>query len=143
MRDFKNACLWSSPPELITDLSRAAERFLGRRVRAALWVAGAADFVHDPRAALHEDLWADARAIGDGVGRAARMGGKEPARHLQDADHRRHRIPWPRSISSSSGADGGEDPQHRNHAIATLASYSRRIGTCERVRIVCEGVFDA
>jgi hypothetical protein len=28
-----------------------------RPVRAALWAFGAADFVHDPRAALHEDLW--------------------------------------------------------------------------------------
>src|SRR5437879_303233 len=50
---------------------------------------GAADFVHDSRAALHEDLWPEARAIGDGLGRAARMGGAEPARHLQDADHPR------------------------------------------------------
>src|SRR5712691_5855450 len=32
------------------------------------------------RAALHEDLWPDARATGDGLGRAARMGGQEPAR---------------------------------------------------------------
>ncbi len=62
-----------------------------RPVRAALWADGAADFVHDPGAALHEDLWAHARAIGDGLGRAARMGGEEPARHLQDADHRRGR----------------------------------------------------
>jgi hypothetical protein len=45
------------------------------------WTAGAADFVHDPGAALHEDLWPDARAIGDGLGRAARMAGDEPARH--------------------------------------------------------------
>ena len=54
-----------------------------RPVRAALWADGAADFVHDPGIALHEDLWPDARAIGDGLGRAARMGGEEPARHLQ------------------------------------------------------------
>ena len=27
-----------------------------------------------------------ARAVGDGLGRAARMGGEEPARHLQDAN---------------------------------------------------------
>ena len=46
-------------------------------------------FVHDTRIALHEDLWAQPRAIGDGLGRAARMGGEEPARHLQGADHRR------------------------------------------------------
>src|SRR5216683_3232439 len=45
----------------------------------------AADSVHDPGIVLHEDLWPDARAIGDGLGRAARMGGKEPAFHLQDA----------------------------------------------------------
>jgi len=45
-------------------------------VRAALaGRAGGADFVHDPGAALHEDLRPDARAIGDGFGRAARMGG--------------------------------------------------------------------
>ena len=62
-----------------------------RPVRAALWANGAADFVHDPGIALHEDLWPDARAIGDGLGRAARMGGEEPARHLQGADHRRGR----------------------------------------------------
>src|SRR5947199_4954458 len=43
---------------------------------------GAADFVCDPGLALHEDVWPDARAIGDGLGRAARMGGQEPARHL-------------------------------------------------------------
>jgi hypothetical protein len=49
----------------------------------------AADFVHDPGVALHEDLRTLARAIGDGLGRAARMGGQEPARHLQDANHRR------------------------------------------------------
>jgi len=35
-----------------------------------------------PGIALHEDLWPDTRAIGDGLGRAARMGGEEPARHL-------------------------------------------------------------
>src|SRR6266481_1751790 len=62
-----------------------------RPVRAALWANGAADFVHDPSIALHEDLWPDARATGDGLGRAARMGGEEPARHLQGADHRRGR----------------------------------------------------
>jgi len=41
----------------------------------ALWADGAADFVHDPGAALHEELRPDARAIGDGFGRAAPMGG--------------------------------------------------------------------
>ncbi len=46
-----------------------------RPVRAALWADGAADFVHDPGLALHEDLWPDARATGDGRGGAARMGG--------------------------------------------------------------------
>jgi hypothetical protein len=50
---------------------------------------GVADFVHDPSAALHEDPRALARAIGDGLGRAARMGREEPARHLQSADHGR------------------------------------------------------
>jgi hypothetical protein len=50
-----------------------------RSVRAALWADGAADFVHDPGIALHEDLWAHTQAIGDGLGRAARMGGEEPA----------------------------------------------------------------
>ena len=58
-----------------------------RPVRAALWADGAADFVHDPGIALHEDLWALARDLGDGLGRAARMGGQEPARHLQGPDH--------------------------------------------------------
>src|SRR5215813_11677809 len=43
-----------------------------------------ADFVHDPGAALHEDLWALARATGDGLGRAARMGTKKPARDPRD-----------------------------------------------------------
>src|SRR5271156_1052474 len=40
------------------------------RKRAGLrwgWANGAADFIHDPRAALHEDLWPDAGAIGDGL----------------------------------------------------------------------------
>src|SRR6516164_11813116 len=60
-----------------------------RPVRAALWANGAADFVYDPGIALHEDLWSDRRATGDGLGRATRMGGQEHARHLQDADHRR------------------------------------------------------
>ena len=50
------------------------------RIRAALWADKAADFVYDPRAALHEDLWRDARAIGDRLGRAARMGWQEPRR---------------------------------------------------------------
>jgi len=84
-------------------------------VRAALWADGAADFVHDSLAALHDIAVAPAkagaqgratrsrnsgfplsrerrnkstrraRATGDGLGRAARMGGEEPARHLQDA----------------------------------------------------------
>ena len=53
-----------------------------RPVRTALWANGAADFVHDPGAALHEDLQPGARATGDGLGRAARMGGEEPARHF-------------------------------------------------------------
>src|ERR1700730_19350213 len=58
---------------------------------SSLWADGAADFVYDPGIALHEDLWPDARAIGDGLGRAARMGGAEPTRPLQSADHRRGR----------------------------------------------------
>ncbi len=58
-------------------------------LRAALWADGAADFVHDPGIALHEDLWSDARATGDGLGGAARMGGEEPVRHLLRADHGR------------------------------------------------------
>jgi len=60
-----------------------------RPVRAALWADGAADFVYDPGLALHEDLRTDARDLGDGLGRAARMGGEKPARYLQDADHGR------------------------------------------------------
>ena len=84
-------------------------------VRAALWADGAADFVQIP--VLHCMIFSvtpanagprgerrgpgalgsrfrgndeiKARAIGDGLGRAAGMGGQEPARHLQVADHRR------------------------------------------------------
>jgi acetyl-CoA acetyltransferase len=37
-------------------------------------------------------------------------------------------------ISSSSRADGSEDPQQRNRPIATLASYSSWIGACEPVQ---------
>lgn len=48
-----------------------------------------ADFVHDPGAAPHEDLWPGPRATSDGLGRAARTGGEEPARHAKGADHRR------------------------------------------------------
>ena len=62
-----------------------------RPVRAALRADGAADFVHDPGAALHEDLRPHPRAVRDGLGRAARMGGEKPARHLQGPDHRRRR----------------------------------------------------
>jgi hypothetical protein len=36
-----------------------------------------------PGAALHEDLWPDARAIGEGLGRAARMEGEEPGTTLK------------------------------------------------------------
>ena len=60
-------------------------------VRAALWANGAADFVYDPSLALHEDLRHHARTNGDGRGGAARMGGEEPARHLQGPDHGRGR----------------------------------------------------
>jgi len=52
---------------------------------AALWANGAADFVHDPGAAVHEDLRPNARAVGNGLGPAARYGNK-PARHLHDTD---------------------------------------------------------
>jgi Thiolase C-terminal domain-like len=62
-----------------------------RPVRAALRADGAADFIHDPGLALHEDIPPDPRDLGDGLGRAARMDGQELARHLQDADHRRGR----------------------------------------------------
>src|SRR6267378_3105869 len=72
-----------SQRETIVDLSEDFEQ--------PYWADGAADFVHDPGVALHEDLWPDPRAIGDGLGRAARVGGEEPARHLQGADHRRGR----------------------------------------------------
>jgi hypothetical protein len=40
-----------------------------RGVRAALCANGAADFVHDPGIAPHEDLWALARAISNGLSR--------------------------------------------------------------------------
>ena len=42
------------------------------------WANGAADFVHGPGIALHEDLWPDARATGDGLGRAREWAGKNP-----------------------------------------------------------------
>ena len=40
--------------------------------------AEAADFVNDPRAALHEDLRPDPPTIGDGLARAARVCCKNP-----------------------------------------------------------------
>jgi hypothetical protein len=86
------------------------------RVRVG-WADGAAGFVHDPCLALHDlsrrpakagapgaserrgpgalgsrfrgNDEINARAIGDGLGRASRMGGEEPGCRLQDADHRR------------------------------------------------------
>ena len=76
-----------------------------RPVRAALWANGAADFVHDPGAALHEDLWPDARATGDGLGRAARMGRQEPARHLQGTVHLAHSSPSPTIGAGGAGSD--------------------------------------
>ena len=51
---------------------------LAGQFEPALWANGATDFVHDPGIALHEDLWAVARAIGDGLGRAARWAAKNP-----------------------------------------------------------------
>jgi acetyl-CoA acetyltransferase len=53
--------------------------------RAALWTNGAADSGRDSGAALHEDPWRQPRAMGDGLGRAARMGDEEPALDRQDA----------------------------------------------------------
>jgi hypothetical protein len=50
-------------------------------VRPALWADGPPTLFTIFRAALHEDLWTDARATGDGLRRAARMRRKEPARH--------------------------------------------------------------
>ena len=78
-----------------------------RPVRAALWANGAADFVHDPGIALHEDLWPDARATGDGLGRAARMGGEEPARH-------RRRLRLRRSSRPSASFDFVEQRRRRS-----------------------------
>jgi hypothetical protein len=49
-----------------------------RPIRAALRANGAADFVYGLGAPLREDLQPDARGIGDGLGRASRMGGQEP-----------------------------------------------------------------
>src|SRR5215471_2845516 len=62
----------------------SSHRDMGRepgRVEAALWANGAADLVHDPGAALHEDLWPLARATGDGLG-VQREWAAKPARHL-------------------------------------------------------------
>jgi hypothetical protein len=54
-----------------------------RPVRAALRSPpGGADLFTISRAALHKDLWPDARAIGDCLGRAERMDGNEPG-HCQ------------------------------------------------------------
>jgi hypothetical protein len=60
-----------------------------RNVVALKSLAGQFEQPYGPMGPPIEDLWAVARATGDGLGRAARMGGQEPARHLQDADHRR------------------------------------------------------
>src|SRR6202035_2272589 len=58
-------------------------------ISSSLMPAEAADSVNDPRAALHEDLRPDPPTTGDGLGRAARMGGEAPARYLQSADPHR------------------------------------------------------
>ena len=60
-------------------------------VRDAVRADGAADPLHDPGIALHEDLRHHRGAARDGVGRAARMGREEPARHVQGPDHGRGR----------------------------------------------------
>ena len=60
-------------------------------VRNALRADGAADPVHDPGAALHEDLRHHRGTARDGGGGAARMGREEPARHVQGPDHGRGR----------------------------------------------------
>ena len=60
-------------------------------VRAALRTDGAADPLHYPGAALHEDLRHDRGAARDGGGHSARMGREEPARDVQGPDHGRGR----------------------------------------------------
>ena len=62
-----------------------------RPVRTAVRPDGSAEPVPDPGAALHEDLWRDARADRHGLGGAARMGGEKPARDVPRSDHRRGR----------------------------------------------------
>ena len=64
---------------------------LQRAVRTAVRPDGSAEPVSDSCAALHEDVWCDARADRHGVGRAARVGGQEPARHVPRSDHSRGR----------------------------------------------------
>jgi hypothetical protein len=49
---------------------------------------GTTDFVHDRRVACMK-TYGLTHQQGDGLGREARMGGEEPARHLQGANHRR------------------------------------------------------
>jgi hypothetical protein len=81
------------------------------------WAAGVADFVHDPGLALHEDLPPDARATGDSLGRAVRMGGEEPARHLPPANHCRECTKRPRAMPGQvdeSGPRGGVDGPRGN-----------------------------
>ncbi len=62
-----------------------------RPVRGAVRRLRAADDVHDPGAALPEKLRHHGGAARDGRRRAARVGGEEPARHLQEPDHGRRR----------------------------------------------------
>ena len=52
-------------------------------------VLGPPTYVHDSRAALHEEIQCPARKDCDGLGRAARMGGEKSARHVPRPDHGR------------------------------------------------------
>jgi hypothetical protein len=89
-----------------------------RPVRAALWADGAADFVYDPSIALREDLWADARATGDGLTVAHIVIGLLVKRHWQPPPRGRGRQScnrWRRDerCRPSVFASGGRSYRHR------------------------------
>jgi len=67
-----------------TSFAGQLEQPYGPRVAGPAGRPGAADLGSIAVFALHEDLWHNARAIGDGLGRAARMGREKPARHPQE-----------------------------------------------------------
>ena len=87
-----------------------------RPVRAAVRPDGTAEHVHHSRAAVHEDIRRDRGADRAGFGGAARMGGEEPPRDLQDADHHRRRAEQPHDRVAVPPAD--VLPRHRRRRRA-------------------------